>query len=311
VPQQGSGPPRPGAAEDEEYPSWAIPSQSRSPRPAAPSHRDRRDHRDRTDQRDLPDVVDEREPRAHRRVPVPGRRRSQATRARRNKRRLIVLGGLAGVAVLITVLVIVLPGSKPASSGLNDFVTTYQPGELRSVPNVCQTVAPGTLGQYLPGKLAMVNLPGLSGKTSNQCDWTLDHKPMYRLLQVTATAYAPSGLASGDGSATDAATDAYTQTLQGYQHPPKSAHQPQPQIVTVHGLGQTAFSASQVITVGAGTKASATTDRVTIVARYRNVLITVEFSGLEHASQGGYGPVSPSLLQAGAGAAARDVLQKV
>ena len=48
----------------------------------------------------------------------------------------------------------------------------------------------------------------------NQCDWTLDHKPVYRLLQVTAQAYAPSGLASGNGSATSAAKDAYAQDLQ-------------------------------------------------------------------------------------------------
>jgi hypothetical protein len=246
-------------------------------------------------------------------VRVEGKRRGvpQAPKPGRTKRRLIAAGSLVAVAALITVLVIVLPGSKKAPTGLSGFVTTYQPGELRSVPSSCETVSPATLSQYLPGKLAMVNLPGLTGKSSNQCDWTLDHKPTYRLLEVTATAYAPSGLATGNGSATNAAIDAYALAEAGFQHPAKSAGQPKTQVATLSGLGQAAFSAYQVITVGAGTKAAATTDRVTVLARYRNVLVTVEFSGLEHASQGGYGPVSPSLLQAGAAAAARDVLEKV
>lgn len=286
--QQGSGPPQTGAAEDEDLPEWAIPSPVRPPRRhATPSRREQE-----TPKRRL-------------------RGRAKLARARRNKRRLVALSGLVAVAVLIAVLAIVLSGSKPASNGLDGLVTTYQRGELRSVPSVCETVSAGTLSQYLPGKLDMVSLPGLSGKSSNQCDWTLDHKPVYRLLEVTATAYAPSGLASGNGSATAAATDTYAQTLQGYQHPPKSAHQPQAQINTVPGLGMTAFSAFQVISVGAGTSAEATTYRVTVLARYRNVLVTAEFSGLEHASQGGYGPVSARVLQDGAVAAARDLLQKV
>jgi len=125
------------------------------------------------------------------------------------------------------------------------------------------------------------------------------------------TAYAPNALASGNGSATSAATDAYAEALQGFQHPAKSAHQPLAQINTVHGVGQSAFSAFQVISVGAHTSAQATTYRVTVLARYRNVLVTVEFSGLEHASQGGYGPVSARVLQDGAVAATSDVLQKI
>lgn len=298
--QQGSGPPRSGAAEDEDYPSWAIPPQSPPPRRhATPSRRDQRVELDDQDQ-----------PRARAKGKARRSVRAQATRVRRTKRRLIALGGLVAVAALIVVLVLVLPGSKPASNGLSGLVTTYQRGELRSVPSACQTVSPGTLGQYLPGKLSTVNLPGLSGKSSSQCDWTLDHKPMYRLLEVTATAYAPSALASGNGSATEAATDAYTQALQIFQHPPKSAHQPSAQLNTVHGVGQTAFSAFQVISVGSGS-AQATTYRVTVVARYRNLLVTAEFSGLDHTHQGGYGPVSARVLQDGAVAATHDVLQKV
>jgi hypothetical protein len=307
VAHQGSGPTRSGAAEDEEYPPWAIPQQSHSARRLTSPSRRGPGERGRPDERDQP--VGRLAAKA--KGVARARGRAQATRARRAKRRLIMLGALAAVAALIVVLVLVLPGSKPASNGLNGFVTTYQRGELRSVPTVCETVSPGTLAQYLPGKLNRVNLPGLSGNASSQCDWTLDHKPMYRLLEVTATAYAPSGLASGNGSATAAATDAYGQALQSFQHPAKPAHQPMAQINAIHGIGQTAFSAFQVITVGSGTPAQATTYRVTVVTRYRNVVVAVEFSGLEHTRQGGYGPVSASVLQQGAVAAARDVLHKI
>ena len=74
----------------------------------------------------------------------------------------------------------------------------------------------------------------------------------------------------------------------------------------IRGLGTVAFSAFQVIKAGGDT-----TDRVTVAARLRNALVVVAFSGLDHASQGGYGPVSPGELAAGAAAAARDVLAKI
>jgi hypothetical protein len=333
VAQQGSGPPsfgplrsqtpRSEPPEDEEYPAWAIPQSDRTPRaPRAPrGPRTSRGHRSpRRDQADAqPGRRDEGRRDEGRRDEgrrEAGRRlsrgRAQATRARRAKRRLVVLGSLAAAAALIAVLVIVLlPGAKPASTGLSGFVTTYQPGELRSVPSTCDSVPGSTLGKYLPGSPTKVSLPGLTGKSSNQCDWTLDHKPIYRLLEVTATAYAPSGLASGNGSATAAATDAYTQGLHGYLNPAKGSGLPKAQINAVSGLGKQAFSAFQVLKVGTHTAAEVTTDRITVLARFHNVLITVEFSGIDHASQGGYGPVEPSVLQAGAVAAARDVLAKL
>jgi hypothetical protein len=234
--------------------------------------------------------------------------RARATRARRARRRLRVWGALAGGAAVIAVIVYVLlpggSGSSPAKA--NGFVTTYLPGEYRSVPDTCDSVSAATLTQYLPGKPTRAALPGLSGNSGNQCDWTLDRKPVYRLLQVTAQAYAPSGLASGNGSATAAATDAYAQDLQGAARPPRKTHLPPARIATIRGLGTTAFSAFQVITAGGDT-----TDRVTVVARLRNALVIAEFSGLDHAVPGGYGPVSPGQLGAGAVAAARDVLAKI
>jgi hypothetical protein len=234
----------------------------------------------------------------------PYQGRAQAAKARKARRRGVLLGGIAVAAAAIAAIVyVLLPGpAKPASSN-DGFVTTYQPGEFRSVPNSCDAVSASTLSTYLPGKLTQVTLPALSGNAGNQCDWTLDHKPSYLLLNVTAEAYAPNGLASGNGSATAAAQDAYDQDMQAKQHPAKGTHQPPAQIITDHGLAQTAFSAFQVITVGGDV-----TYRVTLVARYHNVLVTVEFSGLNHASRGRYGPVSTATLIAGASAAAKDVL---
>jgi hypothetical protein len=335
VAQQGSGPPWPSRVptpgdpgypaprhaaasqpepEAEEYPEWAIPA---APRAARAPHTPRAP---RAPQRPVAGDRDTARP-GHRAPHTPpsheqprgrgrgrDRGRAQATRARRARHRVRVLGGGAAAAVLIAVLVIVLlPGSKPPSTaGANGFVTTYQPGEFRSVPNACASVPTATLTQYLPGKLSVVGLPSLTGNSGSQCNWTLDAKPVYRLLEVTTTAYAPSGLASGNGSATAAATDAYAQQVQAELHPPRDSHQPAAQVTTIRGLGAQGFSAFQAITAG-----GLTTYRVTVVTRFRNVLITVEFSGLDHASHGGYGPVSTSLLQAGAAAAARDVLAKL
>jgi hypothetical protein len=237
---------------------------------------------------------------------LPGR--AQATRARRARRRLHVWGGAGAVALIIAVVVYLLVsgGSGTSPTGSGGFVTTYLPGEYRSVPNMCASVSAATLGQFLPGKPTRAALPGLSGNSGNQCDWTLDHKPVYRLLQLTAQAYAPSGLATGNGSATSAATDAYAQMLGSNQHPARRTHLPPARITVLRGLGTVAFSAFQVIRAGGDT-----TDRVTVVARQRNVLVIAEFSGLARANRGGYGPVSVSQLAAGAAAAAKDALAKI
>jgi hypothetical protein len=213
---------------------------------------------------------------------------------------------VTAAAIAAIVAVLVSGGSAPGNAGNDGFITTYQRGEIKAAPSTCDSVSTATLSQYLPGKLARAVLPGLSGDSSNQCAWTLDRKPVYRLLQVSATAYAPSGLVAGNGSATSAAEDAYNAARQAQLHPPRGTHQPRAQVTPVSGLGPAAFSGFQVITVG-----GARTDRVTLVVRFRNVIIAVQFSGLDHARQGGYGPVSPSLLRAGAIAAAKDVLAKI
>jgi hypothetical protein len=229
-------------------------------------------------------------------------RRAAATRARKSRRRLIVAGVVIVVGALAVLAILgKLPfqgkSAPPQSSGL---VTTYQPGEFRSVPNTCDAVSTATLSQYLPGKVAKVS-QALGTSTQSQCTWTLDARPDFRVLTVTSQAYAPSLLASGDGSATFSAIDAYGQELQTLQNPPKKTKAPKAQIGGAVGLGSNAFTAFQVFHVGGNI-----TDEVTAVARDRNVLIIVAMQGQEHG--GGFGPVPAATLRAAALAVAHEVL---
>jgi hypothetical protein len=230
-------------------------------------------------------------------------RRAAAARARKSRRRLVAGGG--GLVVVAVVVVLWLTGSLPwqgqsspsAGSGL---VTTFRPGEFRSVPNACHAVSAATLGQYLPGKVSRV-AQSLGSATQSQCTWTLDARPDFRVLTVSSQAYPPSLLSSGDGSATFGAIDAYDQQLQALQNPLKSSKAPKAQLGAAVGLGRSAFTALQVFRVGGDT-----TDEVTVVVRDRNVLITVTMQGQEHG--GGFGPVPVATLRAGALAAAHEVL---
>jgi hypothetical protein len=229
-------------------------------------------------------------------------RRAAATRARKSRRRLIVAGVVIVVgAVAVLAILGKLPfqgtSAPPQSSGL---VTTFQPGEFRSVPNTCDAVSTATLSQYLPGNRAEVS-QALGSSSQSQCTWTLDARPNFRVLTVTSQAYSPSLLASGDGSATFSAMDAYGQELQALQNPAKKTRAPKAQIGGAVGLGPDAFTAFQVFHVGGNT-----TDEITAVARDRNVLIIVAVQGQEHG--GGFGPVPAATLRAAALAAAHEVL---
>lgn len=334
--QQGSPPPRPGRTPTasrrgesgatrpgswdvphgtgEESPPWAGPGVG--PRWAGHTERQRGKHgRDEPSQDgdaaawpgDGPDgtgewAVPPRDPGARR----PGSRsRKAAARSRRRSRMTWVWGGaVIAVAVIVVALLFTLGGSRAKQPSSDGLVTTFLPGEFRTVPTVCTSVTPATLGHYLPGKLHMVAPHSLDGSAQSLCNWTLDAPPRYRVLEVTAQAYAPSGLATGDGSATFAAADAYQQALAGKRHPARDTHLPAATVTTLPGLGTTAFAALQVIV------AKPTTDLETLVARDHNVIVTVVFQG-PHGHTGRYGPVSPVLLQAGATAAARDVLSQL
>jgi hypothetical protein len=235
-----------------------------------------------------------------------GRGRQDAARARRARRAAYVWAG-AFVAVLLIVAGVGYvyfhqPSPPPATDGL---VTTFQPGELKTVPNACSAVTPATLDQYLPGKRHMVVPKSLYGGAQSLCNWSVDARPMYRVLQVTVRAYPPSGLASGNGSATFAAKDAYQQISVAKTHPLKASRLPKATLSQVPGLGDGAFAALQVPSAG-GTASNL----LTVVVRERNALITVVSQGpAQH--RGGYAAVSPLRLRGAAVAAARDILAQM
>jgi len=231
-------------------------------------------------------------------------RRIVATRARKARRKIYIWGGVGIGAAFVAFGIITIFGPTAAAPRHSNFVTTYQPGDFRAVPNACQAVPAAMLDQYLPGRRSRVVSASLGGSsTESQCTWTLDARPLFRVLEVTAQAYGPSLLATGNGSATFSAIDSYAAARQGLASPPKATHKPKATITPLPGLGNIAFSALQVLHDGRGR-----TDLVTVVVRVHNALVTVAFQGLDHSSRGGYGPVSIPRLRAGAAAAAREVI---
>ena len=340
--EQGPPPPRPGrqptagrrgdarlsgrrywdepAETDEELPPWAGPGVT--PRWADQEARQHRadgrqaagSHGGHTARGDARDTREARSPAAAWRddggdeggwAPAPGSRsRKAAARSRRRSRITWVWGGAAvAVAVIVAGMLFLLGGSKPAPASHDGFVTTFQRGEFKTVPNACTTVTSATLGQYLPGKRRMVAPRSLDGSAQSLCNWTLDAPPLYRVLEVNVQAYAPSGLATGNGSATNAAGDAYQQALQAMRHPLRATHLPRATVTTLHGLGTAAFAAIQIVRARPDS-----TDLETVVARDHNVVITVVLQG-PHARSGRYHAAAQSELQSGAIAAATDIVR--
>jgi len=213
----------------------------------------------------------------------------------RRRRRMWIIGGCAVAAVIIAVGSVlylkVFRGNQAGTVGFGALVTTFLPGEIQKVPNACDSVSKATLSQYLPGGQPEIASPPLNGGADSQCTWTLDDVPTYRVIEVDISAFSPSGLASGNGSATYAAIDAYANDLNVMEHPAKG--QPAATITTDSGLGNTAFAATQVFNVN-GT----TTDKATVIVRYHNVIVTAVVNGTQHAvtKKGTYGPVSMSTL---------------
>ncbi len=228
---------------------------------------------------------------------------------RKRRRQLIAGGGVVAVAIAVAVYFFTGNNGSSANLGLNNLVTTFLPGELQQVPDACTSVPQATLGQYLPGQLKMASPPLNTGATS-QCTWTLDKPPMYRVLEVNMQAYSPSGLASGDGSATFAAEDAYAEFETAKQNPGPHSGQPPASVTDLSSLpggnDTVAFEAAQVFNVN-----GATTDVSTMIVRYRNVIVTVVLNGLDHANTGNYGPVSPDALNSAAQTVARQVTSEL
>jgi hypothetical protein len=206
-----------------------------------------------------------------------------------------MIAGLVVAAGGVTAAIVVPGGPAPAPVIPDGLITTFQPGELQTVPDACGTVPAATVQHYLPGPVKQASPLPIDGSAGSACDWTIDHAPVYRLLELNLLAYAPSGLASGDGSATQAAIDAYSQTQQTLQDPSKGSAEPKATVSTLSGLGDEAFSAAQVFRRG-----GAVTDVATVVVRYHNVVVSVTLNGLEHSNRGSYGPVSLSDLSSAA-----------
>ena len=230
----------------------------------------------------------------------PGGRALRA--AARRRRRWYYLGGGAVVVVGAVLAVVLLTGGRPGPASVTPgaLITTFQPGELRQVPNACHVVPPATVAQYLPGTPKVASPLPVNGSAGSACNWTVDKPPLYRLMQVSMNAYAPDGLASGNGSATRAATDAYGLALQELQAPPKNSPSARATVQVLSGFGDQSFSALQVFHVG-----GAVTDVATVMVRYHNVIVTVKLNGLERSNKGNYGPVSKPQLAAAAMAFAR------
>ena len=212
----------------------------------------------------------------------------------------IIVAAVGAVVAVVAVLDQRSAGQSTSAPG--PLVTSFLPGEYQKAPQACGAVSPAVLDQYVPGRTKPAAVEPLGGQASSQCSWTVDKPHTYRFLEVQATAYAPSGLASGNGSATQAARDAFAAARQQKADPPRSSGQPKAAVESLSGLGQQAFSAAQRYTRGG------VTEVVTVVALQRNALVTVVF---EARSGGRYGQSAVSDLTSGAEAAARGVMGKL
>ncbi|MHB1433132.1 MAG: hypothetical protein ACYCVZ_13555 [Streptosporangiaceae bacterium] len=226
------------------------------------------------------------------------RSRAAATRRRRLKRRLVVVGTVVAVAAVVAGLVLLGNRKSPARSA---FITTFQKGELRTVPNACHVVGTTALAAYLAGQRTSVIQP-INSALQSQCTYQRDAKPVFRVLNLTVQAYQPYLDAPGNGSATDYAVYAFAQQRGQLARPSKHGPLPPASIKPLGGLGNAAFTAVQTST---GSYAS---NRVTVVVRYRNVVVAVY---LEAMVSPGFGPAPVGQLTTAAQAAARQLLAAV
>lgn len=233
--------------------------------------------------------------------------RGEQSAARRKKRRLIAIGAAVVVVAGGVGGYVAFGGSSgPANVVSSDLITTFLPGELQQVPDACTSVPSAIMTQYMPGTLKQA-APPLNSGLESQCTWTLDDAPTYRVLQLDVHAYSPSGLASGDGSATFAAIDAFEEAQSSEQDPGKNSGEPDASVTTTLVDSNHAFVANQVYNQG-----STVMYVVTEVVRYRNVLITTIVDGMQNSSGAKrYGPVSMSELTAAAESAAQGATAKV
>lgn len=294
------------APDDEaELPPWAGPSvypqrpRGTRVRPPVPEI-DERDYRDSGDYRDdglagdRPDRVGGGRRSARR----PGGRAALA-RLRRSRRRVYIWCGTAIVACVVAagIAALVIPGGGAKAL---PYVTKLLPGEYKSAPDACKAVDASLLSSIAQGA-KWKTTQQMSGASESQCSSTLDHRPDFLVLEVTAQAFQPFAAASGNGSASQNALDNYEAARSTLLNPAKKSPLPAAVITTVAKTGQHAFSAFQREKVS-----GVVTDLVTVSVLQRNVLITVQLQAQE--SGEGFGPVPAGDLQAGALKAADSVL---
>jgi hypothetical protein len=308
--QQQSAQPWAGQSDPDQprrYPEPGSPAgQSRTAQQEAP-RRARRGKEDNTPSWAEPDSEEAFSERWHRRGLDS---RDERREGRRKRRQLLIAGGAVIVLAIAATVYLLSGGPGAAKLGFGSFVTSFLPGELQQVPNPCTTVPKSTLTQYMPGKLSEA-APPLNSGAYTACTWTLDSPPTYRVLEVQLQAYSPSGLASGNGSATFAAEDAYQSLENGFTSPGPKSGQPKATVTDLSGLpGGTetsAFQATQVFDRG-----GATEDAANVLVRYRNVIVTVVVDGLDQTSGGKtYGPVAMSDLTAEANAVAKEMAAQI
>jgi hypothetical protein len=296
------------SAQTAQYQSMAP--QSRLTQSQPPPERQARPREDEAPSWAEPDSVEAFSARWHRRGLDSRDERRAGRRTRRTRRRLLIAGGTV-VALAIAATVYLMNGGPGAANlGFGSFVTNFLPGELQQVPDPCTSVPAATLSEYLPGQPKKA-APPLNSGTNTECTWTLDNAPTYRVLEVQLQAYSPSGLASGNGSATFAAEDAYQSFENGFSSPGPKSGQPKAAVADLSGMpGGTqtsAFQATQVFVRG-----NATTDVANVLVRYRNVIITVVVDGLDQTSGGKkYGPVAMSELTTAAHAVATEMAAQI
>jgi hypothetical protein len=260
-------------------PQYQAPSQPE----AAPPPREQRPQEEETPSWAEPDSMQAFSERWHRRGREAHREEQRA--GLRKRRRLLIAGGVV-VALAIAVTIYLLSGGPgSASFGFGDnFVTNFLPGELQQVPNPCTAVPATTLKQDLPGSPKEAAPPLNSGQ-STECSWTLDSPPTYRVLDVQFQAYSPSGLASGDGSATFAAEDAFESFENGYAKPGQQTGLLSSKVTDLSGMpggtNTSAFQATEVFNRG-----GATQDLAYVYVRYRNVILRVMVQGLNQSGGG-------------------------
>jgi hypothetical protein len=208
---------------------------------------------------------------------------------RRKGRRLLIAAAVV-VAVAVGATVYLTQGGPGSSAfGFGNFVSTFQPGELQSLSNPCNAVSASTLAQDLPGKPTENGQPLNSGSITQsgqttECTWTLDSPSthIFRVLDVQYIGYTPSGLATGNGSATSEAIDFIAADQDGFAYTPKLVkNNPGLQSSSTSdisgmpgGNDTSGFAATQVVVNGGLTQ-----DFAYDYVRYRNVIVRVEVQG--------------------------------